>query len=171
MSAGSGILPGIAWGVEGGAVIRPPVPRLSLLARAQVWPSRSTGTVPEGHLDRLSVTVLGCYFVVRLGVASFTSCAGLDGGRLHTSAPSSLLEGPKSVSRVLLDVPFEARVGFELPARGDLRIEPVLAGQLAVLILRDRFTYVNREERETTLHRAAAFAVQATVGVAVHFGP
>ncbi len=61
MTVGSGILPGVSWGAEARVIVTPPLRRLSFLARAQLWPSRSTGTVPEGDLDRFSVALLGCY--------------------------------------------------------------------------------------------------------------
>lgn len=170
MVAGSGILPGISWGIEAGVIVLPSRSGFSFVARAQLWPARSTGTVPEGELDRLSGTVLVCHLLARADVAAFTMCAGLDAGRLHTTAPPGL-EGPKSVSRFLLDVPFEGRVGFVLASWGDVRLEPNLAAQLAVVLSRDRFTYLNRSNQEITLHRAAVVGAQAAIGLAVHFGP
>jgi hypothetical protein len=170
MIVGSGILPGVSWGVEAGVIVTPPLRRLSFLARAQLWPPRSTGTVPEGYLDRFSVALLGCVAGARVDVATFTLCTGFDGGRLHTAAPSGV-EGPDDVSRLLLDVPVEARVGFELASRGGIKLEPILSGQAALLLRRDRFTYQTRTNDEITLHRAAPVGVQATVGLAVHFLP
>jgi hypothetical protein len=169
MVAGSGILPGVSWGVEGGLALYPPTERLSFLARAQLWPPRSAGTQPEVHLDRFSVALLACHRAARLSGATFTLCAGLDGGWLNASAPS-IRGQSKGVSRLLLDVPFEARLGFDLsPPHRSIRLEPVLAAQLAVLISRDRFTFQNRMDQEVTLHRAAPVALSGTIGLAVHF--
>jgi len=169
IAAGSGILPGISWGVEAGVVVHPASRRFSVIARGQIWPVRSTGTDPEGSLDRLSVALLGCYAVTRIDATAFSLCAGLDAGRLHMSAPRRF-EGPREVSRLLLDVPIEGRIGVELWSRGSVRLEPILAAQAAVLLSRDRFTYLNVANQQVTLHRAAAVGAQATLGLVVHFG-
>ncbi len=168
LTAGSGILPGISWGLEGGAIVHPPVNRLSFIARGQLWPTRAAGTQPEVHLERKSLSLLACLLAARRSSASVTLCTGVDGGWLDASAPA--LGGMST--RPLLDVPIEARVGFELSrAPKPVRIEPWLSAQLAVLVLRDRFTFQDRTDRQITLHRAAPIGLAGSVGLTLRFGP
>jgi len=169
LSAGSGILPGISWGIEGGVLVHPPVRRISFIARGEVWPSRAAGTQPEVRLDRLSLSLLACHRTVRRSAATLDLCTGVDGGWLEASAPA--IRGvSRSATRALVDVPFEARWAFALshPSRR-IRIEPFAAAQLAVLVLRDRFVVRDRLDREVTLHRSAPIALTATLGLAVQF--
>lgn len=169
MLAGSGVLPGISWGVEGGIAVYPPLDRISFIARAQLWPPRSTGTRPEVELERFSAGLLACRLMARVEAASLTLCTGLDGGWLSASAPS-IGRSSKGVSRILFDVPFEARAAVDLGSfhRG-IRVEAVAAAQLAVLLQRDRFTFENRAGREIPLYRPAPVALAGTFGLAVHF--
>jgi len=169
LSAGSGILPGISWGIEGGVLVHPPLHRISFIARAEVWPSRAAGTQPEVRLDRLSLSLLACHRTVRRSAATLDLCTGVDGGWLEASAPA--IRGvSRSATRALVDVPLEARLAFAVlrPSRR-IRIEPFAAAQLAVLVLRDRFVVRDRLDREVTLHRSAPIALTATLGLAVHF--
>lgn len=169
MIAGSGVLPGVSWGIEGGVAVYPPLDRISFIARAQLWPPRSTGTRPEVDLERFSAGLLACRRMARVDTASFTLCTGLDGGWLSASAPS-IGRSSKGVSRILFDVPFEARGAVDLGSfhRG-IRLEAIVAAQFAVLLQRDRFTFENRMGREVPLYRPAPVALTGTFGLAVHF--
>jgi len=169
MLAGSGVLPAVSWGVEGGVAVYPPVDRISFIARAQLWPSRNAGTTPEVELGRFSAGVLACRRMVEVDTASLALCTGLSGGWLSASAPS-ISSSSRGTTRPLVDVPLEARGSVDLGsfARG-VRFEAVLAAQLAVLLQRDQFTFENRMGREVPLHRPAPVAFASSLGLAVHF--
>ncbi len=169
MLAGSGVLPAVSWGVEGGVAVSPPVDRFSFIARAQLWPSRAAGTTPEVDISRFAAGLLACRRMVRVETASLALCTGLSGGWLSASAPS-IISSSKGTTRTLFDVPFEARGSLDLGsfARG-IRVEAVLAAQLAVLLQRDQFTFENRMGREVPLFRPAPVAFASSLGVAVHF--
>lgn len=171
ISAGSGVLPGLSWGVNGGVVVEPPFRHLVFfLARAHYSPARSTGTDPEAHFDRLTATVFGCHeFLQRAShrrLLMLALCGGVELGRLHGDAPS-LSIGAKS--SLLLDLPIEGRLALPLHPSRNLSLEPVVFAQAAAILRRDRFTYQDRAGVERTLHRAAPVGVQGGIGLAVHF--
>lgn len=162
---GTGILPGIAWGIEGGAVVRPPLERLSFLARAAYWPGHDTRTRPPAEVDRASAALLGCYERRPAGL-SLAGCVGLDVGRIQ--ARSEGLTGA-SESSVIAGILGEARLGYRLPLGDRALVEPSLAAQLSAVVRRDRFIYRDPSGRELTLLLPAPVAVQTSFGVAVHF--
>ncbi len=166
IALGSGVLPGVAWGIGAGAVITPPVPRLFAIARAEVWPSQRTGTRPSAQIDRFGGALAGCVELVRGAETTLSTCAGVDAGILR--ARSSGLSRT-SESSMLLGVLAEGRFGYRLRARGNLSIEPFLAAQVAFLLERPHFTYRDQAGREQTLLEPAPVAVQSSLGVAVHF--
>lgn len=166
---GTGVLPGFALGVQLGAVVAVPLPRLTFLARMHYWPSRSTGTTAAAEVERLGGSVAGCYRLVRTGMAALDTCVGFDAARLHSSS-IDLTRG--SESGAIIDVLAEARFGVRFPTaekgRG-LVLEPVVAAQVAGMLRRDRFTYRDRTLQERTLLQPAPVAFQASLGIAVHF--
>jgi hypothetical protein len=166
VTVGSGILPRAAFGLQLGALVRPPSRAFSLLARAHYGLPRSTGVAPGGDIDRLSGTLLGCYALSPEGPVSAGLCAGFDGGRLR--ARSTALTRTSSTAP-LLDGVVEARFGYRVRAGDAWSFEPVVAAQGAVLLRRDRFTYRDGDGRELTLLQPAPVAFQASFGVAVHF--
>ena len=169
MLAGSGVLPAVSWGVEGGVAVSPPVDRFSFIARAQLWPSRAAGTTPEVEISRFAAGLLACRRMVRVDTASLALCTGLSGGWLSASAPS-ISGSSKGTTRTLFDVPIEARGSLDLGSFArSIRVEAVLAAQLAVLLQRDQFTFENRMGREVPLFRPAPVAFASSLGVAVHF--
>lgn len=163
---GGGILPEVAWGIEAGAIVRPPAPSFFLFARGAYWPPRATGTSVSGEITRLSFAMLGCVEPFRSGEASFALCGGADVGRLHAETPSLTRS---SESTLLLDLLAEARFGYRIESGGALAIEPALGLQVAALLRRDRFTYRDAGGRELTLLQPAPVAVQGSFGVTVHF--
>lgn len=171
ISAGSGVLPGLSWGVNGGVFVEPPFRHLVFfMLRGHYAPPRSTGTEPDAHFDRLSATFFGCHEFLQNQShgrpLALAGCAGVELGRLHGEAPS-LSIGAKS--SLLLDLPVEGRLSFPLHPSRHLSLEPVVFAQAAAILRRDRFTYQDRAGVERTLHRAAPVAVQGGIGLAVHF--
>ncbi len=163
---GTGVLPGVAWGIGAGALVTPPVPRLFMLARAEYWPSQRTGTRPSAQIDRLGGALAGCIELVRRSDTTLATCAGFDAGRLH--ARSSSLSRASEDARIL-DVFAEGRFGYRVRTRGNLAFEPFLAAQIAALLERPRFTYRDDSGREETLLQPAPVAVRGSFGIAVHF--
>lgn len=177
---GTGILPELSWGVQAGAIVRPPSSRVSFGARASYWPPRSTGPTGASSIDRLGGTLLGCFELVRPAPPStWTStpagsrsalavaiCGGADAGRLHST--SSVLTRA-SETGLVLDVLAEGRVGYRLRGPGSLTFEPVLAAQAAVVLRGDRFRYRDVTGQERTLLEPSPVAFQASLGVVVHF--
>jgi hypothetical protein len=166
LEAGSGIQPGLAWGVGVGAEVAPPIRRTSLIVRGQYWPSKSTDRTPEGRFDRVSGVLLGCYELFRPGPLTVTTCAGVDVGRLHADVPRVTRTSDQTW---LTNIVGEARVGYRLGRWGPFVVEPVIAANVAALLERDRFTYVNRLGERATLHQPAPVAVQGAIGLVVHF--
>lgn len=164
--AGTGILPGLSWGVEAGVFVQPPVRRLSLFGRAAYWPQQTTGTTPPADVDRLGGAVLGCFELVRSGGLGLDACSGADVSRLKTRSVDLTRASETSV---LVAVLGEARLGYRLAVRGNVSLEPVIAAQITALLRRDRFTYRDVTGRERTLLEPAPAAFQASFGVAVHF--
>lgn len=168
---GSGIMPGVAWGLTAGVVITPPIDRFSAIARGSYWPPQSTGTRLPANVDRIGAAILGCYELVRspetsreaLGVAA---CGGIDVSRL--AARSADLTRPTNSSAVagLLG---EVRLGYRLPLGENLVVEPAIAVQVSFVGKRDRFTYRDVTGRELTLLQPAFVAAEAGFGVVVHF--
>ncbi|AKU98862.1 hypothetical protein AKJ09_05526 [Labilithrix luteola] len=165
LEGGSGIQPGVSWGVGLGVQVRPPVPRVSLLARAQYWPNKSNHGTPEAEFDRLTGVLLGCYDVYRAGQLTLATCAGGEVGRLHADVPRVT----RSSDQVLLvNLVGEVRLGYVF-GRGPILVEPLVAANVAAVLQRDLFTFRNRDGQEATLLQPAPIAVQGAVGVAVHF--
>jgi hypothetical protein len=152
--------------VQGGAALQTSLRRLSVIARASYWPARSTETAASAEVDRAGVAVAGCYAFLRRVPTSLAACGGLEAARLHSS---SLALTRSSENGVLLDTFVEGRLGYRLVSDGNLVIEPVIAAQFAAVFRRDRFTYRDRSGLERTLLQPAPVAVQASIGVAVHF--
>lgn len=167
LAVGTGVLPGLAWAVQGGVVLEPPSPLVSFMARGQYWPAASSGKGPEADFDRVSLSLMACHGLIRSRKVTLSLCAGVDGGRLHVDAPT-LTQG-SDTSRLLLDVLAEARAGYPLGTLGNLRFEAVLAAQIAAVLRRDRFTYRDRSGRELTLLQPAPVLFQGSFGLAVHF--
>ncbi len=169
--AGTGVLPHLAWGVQGGLALHPPDAGNArsapwLVARAAYWPGRSTGTVPEGRVDRLSFTALGCVGLGRRG-PRLALCTGIEAGRLTATAPE--LAGERAFARALFALPFEGQLGLGPYRWGSIGFEPRATAQIAVLLTRDRFAYDAATKRETTLHQPAPAAFQTSAGIALHF--
>jgi hypothetical protein len=166
IAAGTGILPRLAWAIEAGVVVHPPVRRLSLLGRAAYWPPQTTGTRPPADASRVGGAVLGCFELFRNGALGLDTCGGADVSRLGTRSVDLTRA---SESSLLVAVLGEARLGYRLTVHGNVALEPVIAAQISALLRRDRFTYRDGTGRELTLLEPAPAAFQASFGVAVHF--
>jgi hypothetical protein len=165
-AGGTGVLPELSFGVQGGVIVRPPVRRLSLMARGAYWPARSTETAAAAEVDRASGALLSCFSLLPSIPSSFAACGGVEAGRLHST---SIVLTRASETAVFLDVFVEGRLGYRFARAGDFIIEPVLAAQIAAVLRRDRFTYRDRAGQERTLLQPAPVAFQASLGLAVHF--
>lgn len=165
-AAGTGVLPGLAFGLSAGAMVQPPRSRLSVIGRAQLWPSRSTGGPPTAEVSRLSGSLLVCYDLIRDAPLLLLGCGGADAGQVRARSVE-LTRGSETAP--LLDVFAEGRLGYRSQGRGPLAVEPFLAAQVAALLRRDRFTYRDESGRELVLLQPAPVAFQLAVGVAVHF--
>lgn len=166
-TAGTGVLPGLSWALQGGVVVEPPTHAVYFIGRGAYWPARSVNTQPGGDFDRLSVALLACHEFIPRKPASFALCTGLDGGRLHADAPN--LTAGTDVSRLLLDIPLEGRVGFHLGKLGKLDLEPFVAAQIAANLRRDRFLYRDPSGEQLTLLRPSLISAQGSIGLVVHF--
>ncbi len=167
VATGTGILPGIAWGIEGGVVVRPPLEHLAFLARGAYWLPQETGTRPPADVDRASAALLGCYEPLRSAAVVLAGCLGLDVGRIRARS-AGLTQS--SESSVIAGVLGEARLGYRLPlGERALVIEPSVGAQVSAIVRRDRFIYRDPSGRELTLLLPARGAVQTSFGVAVHF--
>lgn len=166
LAGGTGVLPHLAFGIQGGVVVRPPIQSVFFIVRGSYWPSRSTDTAAVAEVDRAGGALLTCAALLRALPTSLAACGGIDGGRLHST--SSVLTRA-SESALLLDVFAEGRLGYRVAASENLLIEPVVAAQVAAVLRRDRFTYRDRTGQELILLQPAPAAFQATFGVAVHF--
>ena len=165
VAVGTGILPGSPGGIEGGAVVRPPLERLSFLARAAYWPGHETRTRPPAEVDRASAALLGCYERRPAGL-SLAGCVGVDVGRIQARSEGLTRA---SESSVIAGVLGEARLGYRLPLGERALVEPSVAAQVSAVVRRDRFIYRDPSGRELTLLLPAPGAVQTSFGVAVHF--
>lgn len=165
LEGGSGIQPGVAWGMGLGVQVRPPIRRVSLLARAQYWPDKSNHRTPEADFNRLTGVLLGCYDVYRGGALSLAMCAGAEVGRLHADVPRVTRSSDQIF---LVNVVGEARLGYVF-GRGPIFVEPLIAANVGAVLQRDLFTFRNRDGQEATLLQPAPIAVQGAIGVAVHF--
>ncbi|MEA2748196.1 MAG: hypothetical protein QOI41_2339 [Myxococcales bacterium] len=166
MVGGTGVLPHLSFGVQGGIMVRPPVRPLFFVARGSYWPARSTETAAAAKVDRAGAALLSCVSLLRHVPTSLSACGGLDGGLLHST---SIALTRTSETAVFFDAFVEARVGYRIPGAGDFIIEPLFAAQIAAVLRRDRFTFRDRDGRELTLLQPAPAAFQASIGVAVHF--
>jgi hypothetical protein len=170
VTSGTGILPGLAWGLQAGVVVAPPVARLSAIVRGEYWPARTTGTVPPADVDRLGVAALGCYQLFRTPSVrdslGLSACSGLDVSRIQ--ARSGNLTRPSEAS-VLVGLLGELRLGYRFAPSENLYVEPGIAVQITGVVRRDRFTYRDLSGRERTLLEPASFAFESGFGVAVHF--
>ncbi|AKU96432.1 hypothetical protein AKJ09_03096 [Labilithrix luteola] len=151
-------------------VVEPPTRLVYFIGRGAYWPPRSVASVetqPGGHFDRLSLSLLACHEFIPRKPASFALCTGIDGGRLHANAPN--LTAGTDVSRLLLDIPLEGRIGLRVGKLGKLDFEPFLAAQIAAVLRRDRFTYRDPSGEQLTLLRPSLIAAQGGIGLVVHF--
>ncbi len=169
--AGTGVLPHLAWGAQVGVALHPADDARGrappwLLARVAYWPKRSTGTSPEGRIDRLALTALGCV-PLRQRSPGLALCAGVEAGRLTATAPE--LSGDQSFARGLLALPVEGRLGLGPYRWRSVGFEPSVGAQISAVLLRDRFTYDGATRREITLHQPAPVAFQTALGLAAHF--
>jgi hypothetical protein len=162
VAVGTGVLPGVAWAIQGSAVITTPVRRLHAIARAEYWPVQYTPTRPTAEVTRFGGALLGC---ARL-VSELSLCGGFDAGRLATESASFTRS---SNATAVVGVLAEARFGYRFAGPGGTSVEPILAAQISAIVRRDRFTYRDEAGRELTLLRPAPLAIQASIGVAVHF--
>lgn len=164
---GTGVMPGVAWGIDVGVVIGTPVRRLFAIARAELWPVQYTPTRPTAEVTRMGGAVLGCAELVRAGATGLSLCGGFDAGRLATESTSfSRTSNATAVLGVLAEARFGYRFGRPL---GPFVAEPVLAAQVSAILRRDRFTYRDEAGRELTLLKPAPLAIQGSFGVALHF--
>ncbi|MBX3212714.1 MAG: hypothetical protein KF850_11820 [Labilithrix sp.] len=168
---GTGVLPSAAWAVEAGALVRPPVRRFALIARAAYWPPGRLQAPAQAEVDRVGGAALGCLELYRLGSlaagsVAFGGCAGADAGVI-TARSANLTTSSKS--SWIVGVLAEARLGYRLALRHGVAVEPYLAPQLSALLRRDRFTYRDAAGRERTLLFPAPASFQAGFGVIVHF--
>jgi hypothetical protein len=163
---GTGALPHLAFGVQGGVMVRPPIRRLFFIARGAYWPPRSTETAAAAEVDRATVALSSCAALLRGIPLSFAACGGVDAGRLHST---SMALTRTSEEGVFFDLFLEGRVGYRVAGAGNLIIEPLFAAQIAAVLRRDRFTYRDRTGQELTLLQPAPVAFQASIGLAVHF--
>jgi hypothetical protein len=163
---GTGILPGAAFGAEAGVVVRPPVRRVAMIARAAYWFEVTTPTLPPADVDRIALALLGCYELMRNAGFGVLGCAGGEVSRI--AARSTDLTTPAE-SSIVAAVLGEVRLGYRLPLTKQVFIEPYVAPQASVLLRRDQFTYWDPSGRERTLLFPAPAAFQASFGVAVHF--
>jgi len=172
-SLGTGVLPGVAWAVEVGAIVRLPVRGVSLIARGYYWPPVSTRTPPPADVDRIGGSLFGCLDLFRTGGSRdglrTAGCSGLDVSRL-VAASNDLTRA--SDSSVVLALGLEMRLGYRF-SLGNLSIEPFVAPQISAILRRDRFTYrdptAGSGDRQLTLLQPAVVAFQSTLGIAVHF--
>jgi hypothetical protein len=163
---GTGVLPRTASAFEVGVLVRPPIRRLSVIARGAYWPEATTPTLPPAQITRIGGALLGCLDLIRSGSFGAMGCAGGDLTRLRaTSAELTRASDGSAVVAVL----GEARLGYRLPVPGSLVIEPFFAPQMSLLLVRDRFTYRDPSGRERVLLLPSPVAFQAGFGVAVHF--
>ncbi len=166
---GTGVLPHVAVGFQGGLAVHFPTHAGAapwLVVRGAYWPRRSTETLPEGRVDRLSFAALACWGFGS-GAPRLALCTGVDAGRLTATAPE--LSGDRLFARAHLAVPVEGQFGLGPYRWGALGLEPRLTAQLATPLVRDRFTYDDAAKRETTLHQAAPVTFQTSAGIAAHF--
>lgn len=164
---GTGVMPGVAWGIDAGVVVGTPVRRLFAIARAEYWPVQYTPTRPTAEVTRLGGALLGCAELIRAGATGLSLCGGIDAGRLATESTSF---SRTSNATLVLGVLAEARFGYRFGRPlGPFVFEPVLAAQVSAILRRDRFTYRDEAGRELTLLKPAPLAIQASIGVALHF--
>ncbi|MBX3209219.1 MAG: hypothetical protein KF764_29575 [Labilithrix sp.] len=171
VAGGTGVLPALAWAVEAGAVVRPPVPRFALIARAAYWPPRTLAAPAQAEVDRIGGAALGCLELYRLGSLAagslaFGACAGVDAGMI-TARSANLTTSSRS--SWIVGVLAEGRLGYRLALRHGVAVEPYLAPQLSAILRRDRFIYRDAAGRERTLLFPAPASFQAGFGVVVHF--
>lgn len=166
VTGGTGILPGVSFGAEAGALVRPPVRRLAMIARAAYWFEVTTPTLPPAGVDRFAVAILGCYELIRAGDFGTLGCLGAEASRIEARSSNLTVPSESSIAAAVLG---EARLGYRLAVRNRVVVEPYLAPQVSAVIRRDRFTYRDPSGRERTLLLPAPAAFQASFGVAVHF--
>jgi hypothetical protein len=166
LMVGTGIQPGVGWGIGAGVVVGLPVPRLFAIARAHYWPIQYTPTRPTAEVTRLGGALLGCGELFRGGPTVLSLCGGFDAARLATESTSF---SRTSNATLVLGVLAEARFGYRFERGREFVIEPVLAAQVSAIIKRDRFTYRDEAGRELTLLKPAPLAIQASIGIALHF--
>jgi hypothetical protein len=166
LAAGTGVLPGLSWGIEAGAIVRPPVRHLSMIVRLGYWPEQETPTLPPAKIDRISGAVLGCWELFRADDFRGVGCGGVDVSRVEATSSQLTRASDRSTTFAALG---EVRFGYRFSFEDKVFVEPFFAPQMSVFLLRDRFTYKDPMGRERTLLFPAPVAVQASFGVAVHF--
>lgn len=166
IAGGTGILPGVAWGIGAGAIVRPPVDRVSFLPRMAYWPPHATGTQPPADVDRVGGALLGCYDLLRGPNLTLAGCGGVDVGRVQARS-EDLTQTAKS--SLILGALGEIRLGHRIELGPGVTLEPGIAGQASSVLRRDRFTYRGLAGQELTLLLPAPVAWQTSVGAAVHF--
>ncbi len=163
---GSGVLPGLGWGVQASLGTNLPVLALSVVARGAYWPSQTTGTRPTSEVDRLGGALLLCRDLIASSRFSSTGCLGAGAARLHTT--SSDLTRPTS-DGAIVEVLAEGALGYRAWRGRRVLVEPRVTLQLEALVRRDRFLYRDYAGQSRVLLQPAPVAVQGGFGVAVHF--
>ncbi len=163
---GTGVLPGVSFGAEAGALVRPPVHRLAMIARAVYWFEVATPTLPPAEVDRIGFSILGCYELIHGAALGLMGCGGAEGSRIAARSSDFTVPSKSTVAAAILG---GVRLGYRVGVRNQLLVEPFLAPEVSALLRRDRFTYRDPSGRERTLLLPAPAAFQATFGVAVHF--
>ncbi len=166
MTGGTGVLPQFAFGLEAGAIVRPPVRNVSFIPRAAYWFARETPTVPPANVDRIGGSIVGCYDLARSGDLRIAGCAGAGVTRIEARSTSFTIPVTRSIAVSGLG---EVRVGYRVPVGGHVILEPYIAPQVELVLKRDRFTYRDVSGSERTLLFPAPAAFQAGIGVAIHF--
>ena len=172
-SLGTGVLPGLAWSIEAGAIVRPPLKDISLIARAYYWPAQSTGTPPPADVDRVGGSLFGClelfHMAPRTGLG-LAGCTGIDVSRIEATSKDLTRASDTSV---VVALGLEVRVGYRIALnRGaSVSLEPFVAPQISAILRRDRFTYrdPNDPTRELTLLQPSVVAFSGAFGLALHF--
>jgi hypothetical protein len=172
-SLGTGVLPGLAWSLEAGAIVRPPLKDISLIGRAYYWPAQSTGTPPPADVDRVGGSLFGCLELFHMAPRSglgVAGCTGIDVSRIEATSKDLTRASDTSV---VVGLGLEVRVGYRIALnRGaSVLIEPFLAPQISAIIRRDRFTYRDPSDptRELTLLQPSPIAFSGAFGLALHF--
>ena len=137
-----------------------------MVVRGAYWFEVTTPTLPPAGVDRIGVTILGCYELIHSGELGILGCGGAEGSRIEARSANLTTPSESSIAAAVLG---EARLGYRISLRNELFLEPYLAPQVSAVLRRDRFTYRDPSGRERTLLFPAPAAFQASFGIAVHF--